>query len=142
MDFRISQDSVPKGTFPDPPHANPRGQFVKSETTAAGRVFFNAKPKEGRTSVGRAAGVFTHTDIFQSPVNPFEFPEGEIKLEFLTAGDYRNVLGDIRLKLYAVVSSVSGTVFSQDPSAQACRAGTRRACGCGPTCPFIARTIS
>ena len=124
VDFKISQDGVPKGTFPDPPHANPRGQFVKSETTAAGRVFFNAKPKEGRTSVGRAAGVFTHTDIFQSPVNPFEFPEGEIKLEFLTA-EYRNVLGDIRLKLYAVVSSVSGTVFSQDPSGASVQGGDK-----------------
>ena len=51
---------------------------------------------------------------------------GEIKLQLLTA-EYRNVLGDIRLKLYAVVSSVSGTVFSQDQSGASVQGGDKAA---------------
>jgi hypothetical protein len=87
--------------------------FIESETTFEGKVFFSAKPKLGRTSIGRAAGAFLHTDTYQSALHPFVFPEGAIKVTPLTA-KYTPGQGAVRLDVVAVVSSVTGPVYSQD----------------------------
>jgi hypothetical protein len=106
--FIINQKGRPADSFPQP-----AAGYVESETTFVGKVFFKAKPKAGRTSTGRAAGAFFHTDTYQSSINPFLFPEGEIRVTPLTA-KYRPGRGEVRLDVSAVVSSVAGPAYSQD----------------------------
>jgi hypothetical protein len=66
--------------------------FTKAETYAVGKVFFNAKPKEGRTSLGSPAGLLTHVDTYQSPINPFLFEDGQFTVQPFTAA-YRELPG-------------------------------------------------
>jgi hypothetical protein len=106
--YTIEQKGLPAKSYPKPATG-----FVESETTAAGKVFFNAKPKPGRTSTGRAAGLFVHTDTYQSPINPFLFNEGEVTLTPLTAS-YRRGGGEARLRFTAVVTSITGVPYSKD----------------------------
>jgi hypothetical protein len=106
--FIISQKGLPRRSFPDPVAG-----FVESETAFVGKVFFSAKPKLGRTSTGRAAGLLVHTDTYQSSIAPFLFPEGEIRMTPLTAR-YRPGNGEVRLDVSGVVSSVTGPKYSED----------------------------
>jgi hypothetical protein len=115
--FIISQKGLPAISFPDP-----AAGFVESETAFVGKVFFNAKPKAGRTSTGRVAGLLVHTDTYQSPVSPFLFPEGEVRVTPLTA-NYRPGSGEVRLDVRAVVSSVTGPVYSENRDGQSTQAG-------------------
>ena len=106
--YTIEQKGLPAKSAPKPATG-----FVESETTAAGKVFFNAKPKPGRTSTGRAAGLFVHTDTYQHPINPFLFTEGEVTLTPLTAS-YRRGGGEARLRFSAVVTGITGVPYSKD----------------------------
>ena len=106
--YTIEQKGLPAKSAPKPATG-----FVESETTAAGKVFFNAKPKPGRTSTGRAAGLFAHTDTYQSPINPFLFTEGEVTLTPLTAS-YRRGGGEARLRFSAIVTGITGLPYSED----------------------------
>jgi hypothetical protein len=106
--YTIEQKGLPAKSA-----AKPATGFVESETTAAGKVFFNAKPKPGRTSTGRTAGLFVHTDTYQSPINPFLFTEGEVTVTPLTAS-YRRGSGEVRLRFSAVVTSITGVPYSKD----------------------------
>ena len=115
----IDQDGAPATSFPDPAVG-----FVKSETKGLGKIFFNAKPKPGRTSIGRAAGLLAHTDTYQSALSPFLFPTGRVKLTPLTA-TYTPGNGAVKLDFNAVVTSVAGQVYSEDPSGQSTQAGDR-----------------
>jgi hypothetical protein len=108
VNFSVTQKGDPSRSYP-----KPRVGFVDGETAAVGKVFFNAKPKSGRTSVGRAAAVIAHTDTYQSALNPFTFDEGEVKLAPLTA-KYSRRSGEARIELIAVVSSVAGVPYAQD----------------------------
>ena len=106
--YTIQQKGLPTRSAP-----KPATRFVESETTAAGKVFFNAKPKLGRTSTGSASGLFVHTDTYHSPINPFLFSEGEVTVTPLTAS-YRRGSGEVRLKFSGVVSSITGVPYSTD----------------------------
>ena len=119
VDFKVSQKGVPVESRP-PPGVG----FFDSETTALGKVFFNAKPKAGRISTGRAAGVLVHTDTYQSSTNPFLFPEGEVKVTPLTAR-YKQRPGEIQFKVTGVVTSVARPVYSQHPNGHSTEVGDR-----------------
>jgi hypothetical protein len=87
VNFRLSQVGRPEMARP------PLGLgFTKAETYAVGKVFFNAKPKEGRTSLGSPAGLLTHVDTYQSPINPFLFEDGQFTVQPFTAA-YRELPG-------------------------------------------------
>jgi hypothetical protein len=87
VNFRLSQVGRPDIASP------PLGLgFTKAETYAVGKVFFNAKPKEGRTSHGSPAGLLTHLDTYQSPTNPFLFQDGQFTVKPFTAA-YRGLPG-------------------------------------------------
>ncbi len=115
--FIINQKGLPADSFPDPVAG-----YVESETTFVGKVFFSAKPKAGRTSTGRAAGVAVHTDTYQSSINPFLFPEGEVRMTPLTAR-YTPGRGEVRLDVSGVVSRVAGPAYSQDPGGHSTQGG-------------------
>ena len=117
VNFDINQSGEPRNSIP----AAGAG-FVDSETIAIGKVFFNAEPRRGRSSVGSAAGVFRHIDTYQSTINPFSFTEGEVAVEALTA-IYTLGRGEVRLRLDGVVSSVAGPVYSQDPGGRSTQPG-------------------
>jgi hypothetical protein len=115
--YEIDQKGLPSKSFP-----NPAAGFVESETAAIGKIFFNAKPKPGRTSTGKVAGLLTHTDTYRSPIHPFLFPEGELRMTPLTAR-YTPGRGEIRLDVSGVVTSVTGQVYGQDPEGHSTQAG-------------------
>ena len=117
VNFDINQSGEPRNSIP----AAGAG-FVDSETIAFGKVFFNAEPRRGRSSVGSAAGVFTHIDTYHSPINPFLFTEGEVGAEPLT-GIYTLGRGEIRLRIDGAVTSVTGPVYSQDPGGRSTQPG-------------------
>jgi hypothetical protein len=117
VNFEINQSGEPRTSVP----AAGAG-LVDSETIAFGKVFFKAEPRRGRSSVGSAAGVFTHIDTYQSPINPFLFTEGEVNAEPLTA-TYTLGRGEIRLRLDGTVTSVTGPVYSQDPGGRSTQPG-------------------
>lgn len=117
VNFDINQSGQPRESIPDPGLG-----FVDSETLAFGKVFFNAKPRPGRTSIGSVAGAFTHIDTYQSVINPFLFTEGEVKTTPLTAR-YTLGRGEIRLRLHGVVSSVTGPVYSKDAAGKSTQPG-------------------
>jgi hypothetical protein len=108
VNFSVEQKGLASVSYPK---AKPG--FVDGETVAAGKVFFNAEPKKGRKSTGRAAAVITHVDTYQSPLNPFSFDEGVVKLTPLTA-TYERKSGEARIVLVAVVTSVSGVPYAID----------------------------
>ncbi len=111
--FKVAQKGVPTSSIPVIPPELLTPGFVESETLAVGKMFFSAKPRAGRTTVGRVAAVFIHTDTFQSLVNPFQFTDGESKIEAIS-GTYLRRSGEARIQLKAFVSQVTGTPFSHD----------------------------
>jgi hypothetical protein len=87
VNFRVSQVGRPQTARP------PLGMgFTKAETYAVGKVFFNAKPKAGRSSRGSPAGLLVHVDTYQSPINPFLFLDGQFTVKPSTAV-YRGLPG-------------------------------------------------
>jgi hypothetical protein len=117
VSFDIDQKGQPLRSFPDP-----AAGFFESETVGIGKIFFNAKPKPGRTSTGRAAGLFKHTDRYQSLINPFLFSEGQLKMTALTA-KYTPGKGEVKLDLQATVTSVRGQRYSEDREGGTVEAG-------------------
>ena len=108
VSFQIEQKGLPRTSYPDPAIG-----FVESETVGIGKLFFNAKPKLGRTSTGRAAALIRHSDTYQSVINPFLFQDGVQKMTALTAR-YTPGGGQVKLDINATVTSVSGQVYSRD----------------------------
>ena len=119
VNFEIEQKGQPLRSFPDP-----AAGFVDSETVGIGKIFFNAKPKPGRTSSGRAAGLLKHTDTYQSIINPFQFPQGQQKMTALTA-PYTLGRGEVKLALDTIVTSVAGQVYSEDRDGHTVEAGDK-----------------
>ena len=117
VDYEVNQSGEPHRSEPVP---GPR--YVDSETIAFGKVFFSAEPKAGRTSIGRPAGVLTHVDTYQSPISPFAFEEGEVRMTPLTA-KYTRGRGEIRLEVRGVVSRATGIVYSKNPAGHSTRPG-------------------
>jgi hypothetical protein len=111
VNFTFSQTGPPSKS-----HPAPRPGFVTSETHGLGKVFFNAKPKPGRTSSGSAAGQVIHVDTYQSPVNPFQFDEGELALKPVSAKYTRRRDGTDLLAVKVEVTGVKGVAYSDDES--------------------------
>ena len=117
VSFTIEQKGTPAKSFPDPATG-----FVESQTDGLGKIFFSAKPKLGRTSTGRAAGLIKHTDTYQSVINPFQFLRGDQKMTPLTA-KYTPGRGEVDLDIVTVVTSVTGQTYAEDREGGTVQAG-------------------